>query len=59
VPAAVANQIESNVSYGLYSMLELWMEVYYPERSNGLGVVFISGIRLCCRSMVLNPSRKG
>src|SRR5260370_17239248 len=36
-------RIESNVLYGMYSGLALLMDVYYPEKPNGYGVVFISG----------------
>ena len=36
-------RIESNVLYGMYSGLALLMDVYYPEKPNGNGVVFISG----------------
>jgi acetyl esterase/lipase len=43
VTLAAAPRIESNVIYGMYSGLALLMEVYYPEKSNGYGVVFISG----------------
>ena len=38
-----AARIDSNVIYGMYSGLALVMEVYYPEKPNGYGVVFISG----------------
>jgi acetyl esterase/lipase len=43
VMQASTPRIESNVIYGMYSGLALLMEVYYPEKSNGYGVVFISG----------------
>src|SRR6476660_6202060 len=36
-------RIESNVVYGMYSGLALLMDVRYPERPNGFGVMFISG----------------
>src|SRR5215510_6949715 len=36
-------RIDSNKIYGMYSGLALLMEVYYPEKPNGFGVVFISG----------------
>jgi acetyl esterase/lipase len=36
-------RIESNVLYGMYSGLALLMDVYYPEKPNGYGVIFISG----------------
>jgi acetyl esterase/lipase len=41
--AAEQPRIESNVLYGMYSGLALLMDVYYPEKPNGYGVVFISG----------------
>jgi acetyl esterase/lipase len=43
VSSSAAPRIESNVIYGMYSGLALLMEVYYPEKPNGYGVVFISG----------------
>jgi acetyl esterase/lipase len=36
-------KIESNVLYGMYSGLALLLDVYYPEKPNGYGVIFISG----------------
>jgi len=36
-------RIESNVIYGMYSGLALLMDVHYPEKPNGYGVLFISG----------------
>src|SRR5439155_22571538 len=38
-------RIESNVLYGMYSGLALLMDVHYPEKPNGYGVIFISGSR--------------
>lgn len=35
--------VERNVVYGMYSGLALLLDVHRPARSNGLGVVFISG----------------
>jgi acetyl esterase/lipase len=35
--------VERNVLYGMYSGLALLMDVYRPERPNGLGLVHISG----------------
>src|SRR5215471_1227022 len=43
VMEAATPRIETNVIYGMYSGLALLMEVYYPEKSNGYGIVFISG----------------
>jgi len=42
-PAAAQARVEKNVIYGMYSGLALLMDVHYPEKSNGLGVIFISG----------------
>ena len=36
-------RIEANVLYGMYSGLALLMDVHYPEKPNGYGVIFISG----------------
>lgn len=36
-------KIDRNVVYGMYSGLALVMDVYYPEKPNGYGIVFISG----------------
>jgi len=36
-------RIDSNVLYGMYSGLALLMDVHYPEKPNGYGVIFISG----------------
>jgi acetyl esterase/lipase len=35
--------VERNVVYGMYSGLALLMDVYRPERPNGLGLIHISG----------------
>jgi acetyl esterase/lipase len=43
VTLTAAPRIESNVIYGMYSGLALLMDVYYPEKPNGYGVVFIAG----------------
>jgi acetyl esterase/lipase len=40
---ARAPAVERNVVYGMYSGLALLLDVHRPARSNGLGVVFISG----------------
>lgn len=42
-PELPAKKVDRNVIYGMYSGLALLMDVYYPETSNGLGVVHISG----------------
>ena len=36
-------EVERNVIYGMHSGLALLMDVYYPEKSNGRGIIFISG----------------
>lgn len=40
---ARAPAVERNVVYGMYSGLALLLDVHRPVKSNGLGVVFISG----------------
>ncbi len=39
----VAAKTERNVVYGMYSGLALTMDVYAPERPNGLSIIFIHG----------------
>jgi acetyl esterase/lipase len=41
--ARAQGRVEKNVVYGMYSGLALLMDVYYPDQSNGLGIVFVSG----------------
>lgn len=41
--ARAESRVESNIVYGMYSGLALLMDIYYPEKPNGYGVVFISG----------------
>lgn len=41
--ATAQARVEKNVLYGMYSGLALLMDVYYPERSNGYGVLFVAG----------------
>jgi acetyl esterase/lipase len=36
-------RIDRDVVFGMYSGLALSMDVYYPEKSNGYGVIFIHG----------------
>ena len=38
-----AQKVDRNVIYGMYSGLALLMDVYYPQNSNGLGVIHIAG----------------
>lgn len=42
-PVASQRRVERNVVYGMYSGLALLMDVYYPETSNGYGVIVIPG----------------
>ena len=42
-PQQEPSRIEANVVYGMYSGLALLMDVHYPRRPNGYGVIFISG----------------
>ncbi len=41
--ATAQSRIEKNVIYGMYSGLALLMDVHQPEKSNGYGVIFVSG----------------
>jgi acetyl esterase/lipase len=36
-------KVDKNTIYGMYSGLALLMDVYYPEKPNGYGVIYISG----------------
>ena len=36
-------KVDRNVVYGMYSGLALLMDVYYPQNSNGYGIIHISG----------------
>src|SRR5437764_115598 len=36
-------RLQSNVVYGMYSGLALLMDVHYPEKPKGVGIIFISG----------------
>jgi acetyl esterase/lipase len=36
-------RVDKNVTYGMYSGLALLMDVHYPEKANGYGVIVISG----------------
>lgn len=42
-PAAAQLRVDRNVIYGMYSGLALLMDIHYPEKANGHGVVVISG----------------
>jgi acetyl esterase/lipase len=41
--ARAESRVEKNVVYGMYSGLALLMDVYYPEKPNRCGVVFVAG----------------
>ena len=43
VPATAKSPVEKNVVYGMYSGLALLMDVHYPEKPNGYGLVLIPG----------------
>jgi hypothetical protein len=36
-------RVDKNVIFGMYSGLALLMDVHYPEKANGYGVIFVSG----------------
>ena len=40
---ASAQRVDKNVIYGMYSGLALLLDVHYPERSNGIGIIFVHG----------------
>lgn len=41
--AVAQARVEKNVIYGMYSGLALLMDVYYPAKPNGVGVVYVAG----------------
>ena len=41
--AQAQSRVEKNVIYGMYSGLALLMDVHYPDKPNGYGIVFVSG----------------
>ncbi len=41
--ASAQARVEKNVVYGMYSGAALLLDVHYPSKSNGFGVIFISG----------------
>ncbi|HEV8131394.1 MAG TPA: alpha/beta hydrolase [Acidobacteriota bacterium] len=43
LPLMAQPRVERNLIYGMYSGLALLMDVYYPEKSNGIGIVYIQG----------------
>src|SRR5687768_11788937 len=42
-PAASEPRVDKNVVYGMHSGLALLMDVHYPDKPNGYGVIFIGG----------------
>jgi acetyl esterase/lipase len=40
---SLSARVEKNVVYGMYSGLALLMDIHYPEKPNGYGVIFIMG----------------
>lgn len=42
-PTSAQAQVEKNVVYGMYSGLALLMDVHYPAKPNGYGILYISG----------------
>src|SRR5919106_143109 len=42
-PAFSEPRVDNNVIYGMHSGLALLMDVHYPEKPNGYGVIFIAG----------------
>jgi acetyl esterase/lipase len=41
--AAAQARVDKNVVYGMYSGTALLLDVHYPAKANGLGIVFIAG----------------
>jgi hypothetical protein len=41
--ASAQSRVDKNVVYGMYSGAALLLDVHYPAKSNGFGVIFISG----------------
>ena len=41
-PELYAAKVDRNVIFGMYSGLALLMDVYYPEKPNGYGIIHIS-----------------
>lgn len=42
-PELNATKVDRNIVFGMYSGLALVMDVYYPEKPNGYGIIQISG----------------
>src|SRR5262245_28310486 len=43
VAASAQSRVDANVVYGMYSGTALLLDVHYPVRPNGFGIVFIPG----------------
>jgi acetyl esterase/lipase len=43
VTASAQSRVDSNVVYGMYSGTALLLDVHYPARPNGFGIIFIPG----------------
>src|ERR1700687_302906 len=41
--AGAQSRVDSNVVYGMYSGTALLLDVHYPARPNGFGIIFIPG----------------
>lgn len=42
-PASAQARVEKNVVYGMYSGAAMLLDIHYPAKSNGVGIIFISG----------------
>ena len=42
--ASAQSRVDTNVVYGMYSGAALLLDVHYPARPNGFGIIFIPGI---------------
>ena len=41
--ASAQSRVDTNVVYGMYSGAALLLDVHYPARPNGFGIIFIPG----------------
>jgi len=51
-------KVEKNIVYGMVSGLALLMDVHYPEKPNGRGVVFVAGSGWQARGIYSAPALK-
>jgi acetyl esterase/lipase len=42
-PVAAQSRVDANVVYGMYSGTALLLDVHYPAKPNGFGIIFIGG----------------